>query len=403
MMCQLEDKGPPGHPGNILLQPAQANPIRSCRGNQRCSLMFNPSHDRINGLDGIRACAFLLVLAGHCGLKWIPNGFGVTVFFFLSGFLITTLLRLEWIRTGTISVSRFYIRRAFRILPPLYCAIALAIAAAGWGLLHTGVDWKAVVAIQLFLTNFAELVPGLTIPLGLSALWSLAVEEHFYLLFPVLYLLLLRSGLSRGRQTALLGSFCAITLLWRFVLMGGFHVFWNRIYVGTDTRMDSILFGSIMAVAANPVIDRFPALSRRLCGSAALISIVILLISIAARGEFFRQTLRYSIQGLALFPVFFYIARYPDSLPTRWLEWKPLTTVGDWSYALYVFHYTVMFAVNTWITTNPVATLVLTFAISCILAELSRRYVERPANRLRNRVLEKSRARVLAEAVSNVS
>lgn len=365
--------------------------------------MFNPSHDRINGLDGIRACAFLLVLAGHCGLKWIPNGFGVTVFFFLSGFLITTLLRLEWIRTGTISVSRFYIRRAFRILPPLYCAIALAIAAAGWGILHTGVDWKAVVAIQLFLTNFAELVPGLTIPLGLSALWSLAVEEHFYLLFPVLYLLLLRSGLSRGRQTALLGSFCAITLLWRFVLMGGFHVFWNRIYVGTDTRMDSILFGSIMAVAANPVIDRFPALSRRLCGSAALISIVILLISIAARGEFFRQTSRYSIQGLALFPVFFYIARYPDSLPTRWLEWKPLTTVGDWSYALYVFHYTVMFAVNTWITTNPVATLVLTFAISCILAELSRRYVERPANRLRNRVLEKSRARVLAEAVSNVS
>jgi peptidoglycan/LPS O-acetylase OafA/YrhL len=364
--------------------------------------MLKPTDDRIKGLDGIRACAFLLVLAGHCGLKWVPNGFGVTVFFFLSGFLITTLLRMEWIRTGTISVSRFYIRRAFRILPPLYCAIALAIAAAKLGILHTEVQWRAVVAIQLFLTNFAEQVPGLTIPLGLSPLWSLAVEEHFYLLFPVLYLALTKSGFSRGRQSALLGGVCAAALLWRFVLMGGFHVFWNRVYTGTDTRLDSILYGAIMAIAANPVINEFPALSRKQCGTAALVSIAILLATIAARSEFFRQTARYSIQGLALAPVFFYVIRHPESLPTRWLEWKPLTTLGDLSYALYVFHYIVMFAVNTWITANPVATLVLTFGITCILAELSRRYVERPAARLRNRVLEKSRPRVVAEAVSNV-
>jgi len=365
--------------------------------------MLKPTNDRIKGLDGIRACAFLLVLAGHCGLKWIPNGFGVTVFFFLSGFLITTLLRMEWIRTGSISVSRFYVRRAFRILPPLYCAIALAIAAASLGILHTEVQWRALVAIQLFLTNFAEQVPGLTIPLGLSALWSLAVEEHFYLLFPVLYLVLLKSGLSRATQSFLLGGVCAAVLVWRFVLMGVFHVFWNRVYTGTDTRLDSILLGAIMAIVANPAIDEIPVLSRRQCGTAALLSIVVLLATIGARGEFFRQTARYSIQGLALAPVFFYIARYPHSLPTRWLEWKPLTTVGDLSYALYVFHYTVMFAVNTWVTTNPVATLVLTFGIACALAELSRRYVERPAARLRNRLLEKHKSGMIAEAVSNLS
>jgi peptidoglycan/LPS O-acetylase OafA/YrhL len=365
--------------------------------------MLKSNNDRIQGLDGIRACAFLMVLIGHCGLKWIPNGFGVTVFFFLSGFLITTLLRLEWIRTGTISVSRFYIRRAFRILPPLYCAIALAVAAAAFGILHSEVQWRALLAIQFFMTNFAEQIHGLTIPLGLSPLWSLAVEEHFYLLFPILYLALLKSGLSPARQGVLLGGICAVALVWRFVLMGGFHVFWNRVYTGTDTRLDSILFGAIMAIAANPVIDSFPALSRRWCGTAAVISIAILLATIAARGEFFRQTARYSIQGLALVPVFFYITRYPDSLPTRWLEWKPLTTLGDLSYALYVFHYTVMFAVNTWITTNPVATLVLTLAIACGLAELSRRYVERPAARMRNRVLERRRARATAEVFSNVS
>lgn len=361
--------------------------------------MFKPTTDRVKGLDGIRACAFLLVLAGHCGFKWIPNGFGVTVFFFLSGFLITTLLRLEWIRTGTISVSRFYIRRAFRILPPLYCAIALALAAAGLGILHTQVHWKAIVAIQLFYTNYAEQIPGLTIPLGLSPLWSLAVEEHFYLLFPIFYLMLLRSELSPTQLAALLGGICTAALMWRFVLMGSFHVFWNRVYTGTDTRLDSILFGAIMAIAANPVIDGFPRLSHKWCGIAAVVSTVVLLATIAARDEFFRQTARYSIQGIALFSVFFYIVRYPDSLPSRWLEWKPLTTLGDLSYALYVFHYTVMFAVTTWITTRPAATLVLTFAIACSLALLSRRYVERPAARLRNRMLERSRARAIAVAI----
>ena len=365
--------------------------------------MLKPTTDRIKGLDGIRECAFLVVLAGHCGFKWIPNGFGVTVFFFLSGYLITTLLRLEWIRTGTLSVSRFYIRRAFRILPPLYCAIALAVAAASFGILHAEIQWKAVAAIQFFLTNYAEQLFGLTIPLGLSPLWSLAVEEHFYLLFPVVYLALLRWGLSRGRQATLLGGICVAALLWRMALMGSFHVFWNRVYTGTDTRLDSILLGAILAIAANPVIESFPKLSERRCGVAAIIAIAVLLITIAARDEFFRQTARYSIQGVALAPVFFYIARYPDSLPTRWLEWKPLTTLGDLSYALYVFHYTVMFAVNTWITTRPIFTLVLTFAITYSLAELSRRYVERPASRLRNRMLEKSRAKVIAAAVSNAS
>ncbi len=360
--------------------------------------MHNPSSDRIKGLDGIRACAFLLVLAGHCGFKWIPNGFGVTVFFFLSGFLITTLLRLEWMRTGTLSVSRFYIRRAFRILPPLYCAIVLAVAAASFGILHHAVQWRGVLAIQLFLTNYTDQIFAATIPLGLSPLWSLAVEEHFYLLFPFLYLLLLKSGLNGTRQALLLGGVCAAALIWRFLLMGSFHVFWNRVYTGTDTRLDSILFGAILAIAANPVIDRFPNLSDKWLGVSASVSIIVLLATIAARDEFFRQTLRYSVQGIALAPVFFYIARYPDSFATRCLEWKPLTTLGDLSYALYVFHYTVMFAVNTWITTNPMATFVLTFAITCILAELSRRCVERPAARIRNRILEKSKEKAIAAA-----
>ena len=358
----------------------------------------NPSH--IRGLDGIRACAFLLVLCGHCGFSWIPNGFGVTVFFFLSGYLITTLLRKEWIHNGSISVSHFYVRRAFRILPPLYCALILAIALALTGATHSEVHWKAVAAIQLFLTNYSDLIVGASVPLGLSVLWLLAVEEHFYLVFPWVYRALLKGGMRRSRQVVLLGCICLLALVWRTVLMSDFHVFWNRVYTGTDTRLDSILFGSIMAIAVNPVIDRLDRITRRRCAIAAVIGVVVLIVSIAMRGELFRQTLRYTVQGVALFPIFVYVIRYSDSTVTRIMEWKVLTHIGDLSYSLYVVHYTVMFVVKIWVTTNPFLTLLITFTVSYIIAEFMRRYVELPSVRMRNRVLERTRANTVAQEAS---
>jgi peptidoglycan/LPS O-acetylase OafA/YrhL len=360
-------------------------------------------NDRIMGLDGIRALAFIFVLAGHCGFKWIPNGFGVTVFFFLSGYLITTLARLEWIRTGGLSVSKFYIRRAFRILPPLYCAILLAVGAAYSGILKFEVQWKALAAVQLFLTNYAEQVSWISIPLGLSPLWSLAVEEHFYLVFPWIYLVLLQTGVKRTRQVVMFTCVCAVILGWRLVLMSHYHVFWNRVYTGTDTRLDSILFGVMMAIIANPVIDDFPRFSRKWSAAAAVIGIVILLVSIAMRGEMFRQTIRYSIQGLALAPVFFYVVRYSDSTVTKWLEGRFLIRIGDLSYALYLFHYIVMFAVNTWVTEKPFLTFILTFPISVGLAELSRRFVERPATNMRNKIIAPTRRASVEPVTSGAS
>src|ERR1017187_742613 len=263
----------------------------------------------INGLDGIRACAFLMVLVGHSGISWVPNGFGVTVFFFLSGYLITTLLRREWIRTGTISVSRFYIRRVFRILPPLYCGLIFATVLALTGITHSDVHWKAIAATQLFMTNYSEAWLKVNVPLGLSVLWSLAVEEHFYLAFPLVYRSMLRANIGKNRQVMFLCALCILVLAWRTILMAVYHVFWNRVYTGTDTRLDSILFGSILAIAANPVIDRLDGVTRRRYFISALIGVLVLLASIAVRGEMFRQTARYTIQGTALVPVFLYVIR----------------------------------------------------------------------------------------------
>lgn len=351
----------------------------------------------IRGLDGIRAVAFFLVLFGHCGFSWVPNGFGVTVFFFLSGYLITTLLRREWIRTGTISVSSFYIRRAFRILPPLYCGLIFATVLALAGVTHSEVHWKAIIAIQLFLTNYSEPWLKVTVPIGLSVLWSLAVEEHFYLVFPWVYRSMLRANIGKERQVTFLCGFCVLVLAWRTILMAVYHVFWNRVYTGTDTRLDSILFGSILAIAANPVIDRLDGVSRRRYFIAAVVGVLVLIASIAMRGEMFRQTARYTIQGVALFPVFLYVIRYAGSAITRLLDARILTHIGDLSYSLYLVHYTVMFSVKTWIGTNPYLVLSLTFALSYILAVIMRRAVEMPANRVRNRILRRSAPRIVLQ------
>ncbi|MDP9052691.1 MAG: acyltransferase [Acidobacteriota bacterium] len=356
---------------------------------------------RIKGLDGIRAVAFLMVLGGHSGYSWIPNGFGVTVFFFLSGYLITTLLRLEWLEKQDISIGEFYIRRTFRILPPFYIAVIFAITMAAAGLTPSSVHWKSLVVVQLFLTNYSDYLIGSTMTTGLIVLWSLAVEEHFYLIFPWAYRALLKKVSGVSRQVILFGGLCLLVLVWRTVLMIVFHADWHRVYSGTDTRVDSILYGSILAIAANPAIDRIDYLSRRQCTWVAFAGAVILAVSIAARDEIFRQTVRYTIQGLALLPIFFFVVRYSDSALTRMLEARVLTHVGELSYSLYLVHATVLVMVQTFVGRQPLVDLALTSAISYPLALGIYRFVERPSHRLRNRALRMYQYRSLnAEPVS---
>ena len=345
---------------------------------------------RIPGLDGIRALAFLTVLLGHCGFTWIPNGFGVTVFFFLSGYLITTLLRREWIQTGDISISHFYIRRALRILPPLYFGIAFSAVLALGGLTHSAVHWKAIAVVLFFLTNYSDYLVGATLTAGLTVLWSLAVEEHYYLVFPLLYRYFCKLGLRSSRQVFVLALACLAALLWRIVLMTHFHVFWYRVYTGTDTRVDSILFGAILAIGANPVIDNLGAFTRRQLGFAAWAGAAIVLATIGARGEMFRQTFRYTIEGLALFPGFLYVIRYRDSVVTRLLENRFLTHIGDLSYSLYVVHYTVLSATPGWARQSPIMALIFSFGASYLVALAVRRWVEEPSHRLRQRLLLRS-------------
>lgn len=293
----------------------------------------------IPSLDGIRTIAVFLVLFSHAGLGHIvPGGLGVTIFFFLSGFLITTLLIFEFDRTNKINYLYFFARRFFRLFPPLVVTLLVSYLLYFVGLLGGGISYEGLFSQLFYLANYHSIFmwPG-DIPDGLGILWSLAVEEHFYLFFPLLFYLSL-AKLSHNKVAVMLGFSCLIILLWRIYLVFFEHVPIERVYYATDTRIDSILYGSLLAITFNPVgADKNVLFSFKAILLIA-VSVVLLLLSLFVRGQEFRETIRYSIQGVALMPLFYYSIKCYDHPLFRWLNWSWMRILGIYSYFIYLIH-----------------------------------------------------------------
>ena len=343
----------------------------------------------IPSLDGIRAVSVAIVFVAHAGLeKIIPGGFGVTCFFFLSGFLITTLLRREREKSGATNLKNFYMRRVIRIVPPMAITVIVSILLSMAGLFSDYWNWAGVFGNFIFVTNYMG-VFGWTGPPGTGVLWSLAVEEHFYLLFPVVFACCLVKR-SPNKQALSLVFFCAVVLVWRIVQVKYLHVLETassdpRTYFTTDSRLDSIAFGCILAIWNNPVLDR----SRNgkpmhwgwtIAGALAIVG------TFAYRDEAFRQSWRYSIQGLALIPIFYAAITYYDSPWFSWLNWKSLRWIGLMSYTIYLFHviaYEIVLAVfNT--TSIPIKLAIVT-PLTLFYAFAMYAFVEKPLAKLRKR------------------
>jgi peptidoglycan/LPS O-acetylase OafA/YrhL len=344
----------------------------------------------IPSLDGLRAFAIAVVFVAHAGLsRFIPGHFGVTVFFFLSGFLITTLLRIEFEKTGAVSIRNFYLRRVLRIFPPFYLVLLLATALTVAGPLGgPPLSLEGLGAQVFYLTNYWVVAQGWWAghAPGTWIFWSLAVEEHFYLFFPLLYLLLLRLVPSRRRQALVLLGLCALVLAWRCVLVFHFHTIKERTYIATDTRIDSILFGCVLAVLANPVLDR-PRFSDDWWKFIALpFSVLALLLSLAIRDPWFQQSVAYTIQGVALAPVFVVAIRFPGWLAFAVLNWGWVRFLGVLSYSLYLLHTTVLFGVDRYLPAPELAQGVAGGLVSVGLAVGIYYAVEKPAARLRRRL-----------------
>lgn len=342
----------------------------------------------IPSLDGVRAISFLIVFAAHSGMsRMIPGGFGVTVFFFLSGYLITTLLRMEHARTGRVSLRDFYLRRLLRIFPPFYTVLALALFLSLQGLLPGTLQIRPVLALLGHFANYWAVLHGMAgQPAGTGVYWSLAVEEHFYLLFPCGFIYLQRVLAQRLRaQASILLGCCALVLAWRFILVLLLRVPPDRTFLATDTRVDSILFGCALALGANPILDK-PRLTPRLMHRLILpLAFLLLLFSFFYRADWFRESLRYSLQGLALAPFFVTAVREPCLGPFRLLNLRILQHLGGLSYSLYLLHHVILFALpearlGVW----PRAGLAL--ALSVAAAEFIYRAIEKPCARLRRRL-----------------
>jgi peptidoglycan/LPS O-acetylase OafA/YrhL len=342
----------------------------------------------IPSLDGIRALSFGVVFLSHAGVDAVPGGFGVTVFFFLSGFLITSLMRREVEQTSHVSLKNFYIRRVLRILPPFYLVLGLSVALSAFGLTDGSFKARALMAQALHYANYWIAFHGFDgFPAGTGVYWSLAVEEHFYLLFPWLYLALQRLGASRSAQQKALLGLCALLLLWRCVLVFGLHVSSDRVFVASDTRFDSIIFGCALAIGENPVFDK-SAISESVWKRVLFpLGLVALLLTFALRNPVFRDTLRYTIQGMALVPIFVCAMRYPSWLPMRPLNLPAVGYLGLLSYTLYLVHQVMLALVshagpNLGLVPRGAAALGLSVVIAFAMYEL----VEKPCARLRRRL-----------------
>jgi len=341
----------------------------------------------IPALDGIRFCAMTLVYIQHAGApQVIPGRFGVTIFFFLSGYLITTLLRREFQETGTISFRHFYLRRFLRIFPPMWAVLALAGILAAFGVMNAP-EPAALAAMLVNVTNYFMIFSE-GVPYELGPFWSLGVEEHYYLLFPVAYLLLLNRGISPRNQALILVGVAMLLLVWRAVLQSS-GVHYERVQLASDTRMDSLLWGAIMAIVINPVMDRprtfqfVPGLA--IVGIAGLILFATFQILYEPGGALFALT--FTIQGLALIPIFYIGIMHHDWPVFRWLDWRPVRYLGTISYTMYLVHMPLLALFDSLAPgVDMVVRGVLVFGATAGVAHLSYVAMERPLARLRRRL-----------------
>lgn len=353
----------------------------------------------IPSLDGIRAVAVSLVFFAHEGLdNLVPGGLGVTIFFVLSGYLITTLMRIEHARSGSLSYRDFYLRRLLRLMPPLFIVVTAAGLLALASVIDGSFTPEGLFSALFYLGNYYVIAHDFHgMPAGLGVVWSLAIEEHYYLLYPPLAALLLRFG-RVGLSVTALSTLCAAVLAWRYWLVfhGGSQAY---LTMATDTRVDAILIGCLMALLRNPWLDPVPAPRALIDWGAAGACVAVLLGTLLYRDEVFRLTARYTLQSLAIAPLIYLAVARADRLPYRWLNARPLVYVGTISYTIYLSHHLILSGLAKhwpqlgwlWLT---LAGAVLTLAV----AEPMRRWVEQPCAALRKRLHGKALARRTAPA-----
>lgn len=333
-------------------------------------------------LDGLRAMAVFLVIFYHCGFSLVPASLGLMMFFVLSGFLITWLLLRESEEQGSVSLYGFYRRRMLRIFPAFYAywiGIVLLLLAAGKGVL-----WPHAFSALFYVVNYYNAVhgdPGTVF----SHTWSLAVEEQFYLLWPLVFIRL-RNNLSK----LTIFICCVILAVWlhRFALCFVFNVDQAYFYSAFDARLDQIMMGCLLAV----LLKRGVIMSfwKAICSSLFLpVMVLILLFSSIYFGDLltprYRDVFGFGLEPILIAILMVQVISFSSTLQMKWIEWPVFRYLGRISYSLYLYQQITVTFVQKQLDAHPeVLQLIIAVAFTIITAAVSYHVIERPFLRLKN-------------------
>jgi peptidoglycan/LPS O-acetylase OafA/YrhL len=347
----------------------------------------------VPGLDGIRAIAVAAVVGYQVGAPWLPGGLlGVGVFFTLSGYLITTILITAWDHRGDLDLRHFWLRRVRRLLPALIMVLTVVLVATpvldndvlpergieALAALFMVSNWTAIASDVSYLQRLSG--PG-----PLDHLWSLAIEAQFYLLWPLVLLLLFKTLRGRLERMALVTVGLATVSFLLMLLLAAAGLDNSHAYQGTDARGGGLLIGAALAMVWPPTQLASKVSERRrlivdLAGVAALVIIVAMFI----------LSNRYSIWpyrgGILLLSlataVLVGAAVHPASVVGPALGFLPLRWIGERSYGIYLWHLPVIaFMPHAVLVTQPLVRAAVQLALIISLSALSWAVLENPIRR----------------------
>jgi peptidoglycan/LPS O-acetylase OafA/YrhL/lysophospholipase L1-like esterase len=387
-------------PQNALYRcPQNVSPPSSPRASfevARAAVTSENSPAYIPAIDGIRALAVGAVVAYHLKVPGFGGGLlGVSVFFTLSGYLITSLLLREFARRGGVDIKMFWVRRARRLLPALVSMLSVVILTTAVARLDKlAATLREALCALFYVANWTTIARGddyfqrFTGPGPLDHLWSLAIEEQFYLVWPlvVLGLLWLGARTQKGRwPLALVTVLLAVASTWAIVHAYAPNAVNNtRAYEGTDCRAAALLFGALAALALP--FYRAVAVSPRLrvaldvLGAVGLAGVIL---AIARTDEYSSFLYRGGEVALATSTAFLAMAAsHPRTFVARALRIAPLRWIGPRSYGVYLWHLPVVaFMPETTLASTPVARCVIQVALIVVLAAASYHLIEEPIRR----------------------
>lgn len=368
---------------------------------------------RTAALDGLRGVAILVVLvhhvravyAGSLDRVFLPGAFlGVDLFFVLSGFLITGLLLQEQRRRQSVRLGAFYRRRLLRLYPALVVLLAAhAIYAASIDT-PPSVERSGLISILFYYFNWRRTLVG---PEGLGHLWSLSVEEQFYLLWPIVLIgLLWLLGASRQRVAGVVALLVVMVVAYRILRFDqGTFLLW--LYIGTDTRVDSLLVGALLAIVFDGIEAPVGFYERhRWVATASWIAAAVFVAAVlrARLDESFLYLGGFTIVAVACAMLVVGVLPGSPWLGARLLSWQPLCTLGIVSYGLYLWHLPVFTGVQRFGGgIPPVLRVGLALSITAFLTALSWYVVERPFLRWKDRIEHRGLRRQATDALEDAT